>query len=485
MTRATLARLTMGTVAVGSLGVLASSPLTVLNGGITTTYRTTGVTGQPLAFVVVMFVIGLLAVAYVAVGRHVRHGAPFYAQLAQGTNPTLGLAAAGVTFVGYNALHISLYPVLGTTMAGLLGGPWWLWALLGGVAVFLLGQYRGNIAAKVLGIALALELVVMMLFIAAGLTQPAGGAVSFAGFAPSSLLVPGMAASVIVFAVAAYAGIDTVLAFAEEAKTFRALAVGTGGAIAVCGVLYCLASWAYSSWIGLDNLQTAAGQDDSQPLTLLGTVYGPVIADLAMVLLGTSVLAAMSAFAAADARIVFNLSRENVLPAWCGKVSEGSTGGAPLGGATVQAVTAAVVLALFMAAGADPMATIFTWLSTIGAVCVLVLLTAANWSALTFFERGLGGTESVWIRQVFPFTGGIIGIFVVLFMVSSLSNLLGTPPGSATPWLVAAPIITAIIIATVTGLVLRRTRPDVYAQIGRGVPDGRTVQDHVLEGVEV
>ncbi|RAK42936.1 hypothetical protein B0I29_10166 [Actinoplanes lutulentus] len=480
-----LARFTMGPAALAGAAIVASSPQTVLNGGIPATYAATGAAGVPLSFLLLMAVIGILAVGYVAVGRHVRHGAPFYAQLAVGGSPMLGLVGAGIAFVGYNALQISLYPLFGTTLAELVGGPWWVWAAIGWLIVLLLGQYPGAVGAKVLGILLALEVAVVVLFIAAGFTHRSGGMGAGLVFAPSSLLVSGAAATLLIYAAAAFAGTDTVMAYAEEALSHRALAVGATTAIGGCGILYCLASWAYGAWVGFADLRQAAGDQARQPLALLSDVYGIGIADLATLLLVTSILAAMSSFHAAVARYVFALARERVLPARWARVSPGAKGGAPLGGTAVQSVTAALVLGLFTIAGADPMGTIFPWLSTIGAFCVLLLLTAASWSALHFFDQGLGGSESVWVRQVCPFAGGILGILVLIFMASSLGTLLGTAPGSGRPWLVAAPIGVAVLTAAGVGWWLRRARPDVYEGIGRGVPDGRTVQDPALGDVEV
>jgi hypothetical protein len=131
------------------------------------------------------------------------------------------------------------------------------------------------------------------------------------------------------------------------------------------------------------------------------------------------------------------------------------------------------------------MATIFPWLSTIGAVCVLALLTATSWSAFTFFERGLGGSESVFVRRVCPVAGGTFGVLALFFMAGSVGTLLGTEPGSSLPWLVAAVIGAGALTAILAGRYLNRTRPQVYQGIGRGIPDGRTVLDPALEDIEV
>ncbi|MEU4217353.1 APC family permease [Actinoplanes sp. NPDC026623] len=485
MSGQTLARYSIAAGGLFVVAVVASSPQTVLVGGIPTTYQTTGVSGVPLSFLLVMAVIAVLAVGYLAVGGHVRHGAPFYAQLVRGMNPTVGLAGGAVAFVGYNALQISLYPLFGVTVSGLSGrGTWWTWALLAWLIVFVLGRYPGAINARFLGVLLALELAVILLFIAAGFTHPATGEISTAVFRPSNLLVAGAAASVVVFAVAAFAGLESVLAYAEEAKSYRGLVWAAGTAIGVCGLLYVLASWAYGTWLGLDRLQTA-DQEANSPLALLGSVYGAGIADLATLLLVTSVLAAQSSFHATVARYVFALAREQVLPTSWGTVSRGAKGGAPRGGGVVQSVTALLVLAGFVAIGADPMSVMFPWLSTIGAFCILLLLTAANWSAINFFERGLGGAESVLVRRVLPYLGGVLGVLAVVFMASSLSDLLGTPPGSAKPWLVAVPIGAFVLGAFVVGGWLRHACPEIYERLGHGVPDPARVLDDDLADIEV
>ncbi|MFD1365653.1 APC family permease [Actinoplanes sichuanensis] len=485
-----LARYSMGPAALAGAAIVASSPQTVLNGGIPATYAVTGAAGVPLSFLVIMTVMAILAVPYVAVGRHVPHGAPFYAQLARGTNPTWGLVGAAVTLIGYSALQASLYPLLGATVSGLVGaGEWWMWALIAWLIVLLLGQYPGAVGARVLGVLLALEIAVVLLFILAGFTHPAPDSGTAAGaglaFAPSSLIVAGATSTLLVYAAAAFAGTETAMAYAEEATSHRAMAVGSALAIGGGGVLYCFASWAYGAWIGFGNMQNGPADAGRQPLALLGEVYGNGIAELSTLLLVTSILAAQSSFGAAIARNVFALAREGVLPAAWQKVSPGAKGGAPLGGTAVQAVTSAVVLTVMALAGADPMATIFPWLSTIGAVCVLALLTATSWSAFTFFEKGLGGSENVLVRRVCPVAGGTFGVLALFFMAGSVGTLLGTEPGSSLPWLVAAVIGAGTLTAVLTGRYLRHTRPAVYQGIGRGIPDGRTVLDPALEDIEV
>jgi amino acid transporter len=476
----------MGLGALVTESVVSSSPQTVLVGGIPTMVAL-GVPGVPLAFVAVMLVLRLLFVGPTAVARHVKHGAPFYAQLAQGWGPTAGLMAAGVGLVGYNCLQISLYLLVGNTMTLLAPGvPWWVWAFVAWLLVMASGHYPGHVVARTLGLLLGIEVTLIVFFILAGFTHPAGGHIPMQVWQPSGLMAAGAAGAVggvLVFAFASNAGLESVLAFGEEAKTSKAMSWAPRLAGTACGVLYALAAWAYLSWIGVRHLVDAA-LPGKQPLVLLGDTFGQGIYRMAIVFLVTSALGAAISFHGGIARQVFALAREGVLSRRWDKVTEGKEGGAPLGGTFVQATVAAVVLVVCAVAGFAPM-NAFVWLSAVGAFCVLLLLVAASGSARSFFAKGRGTSESVWQRQAGPFLGTVFGVIALVFMASNLDKLLGTPDGSSLPWLVAAPVGSAILAGAGAGVWLRRARPQVYAGIGYGAPDPQLVRDQRLGAIRL
>jgi len=484
MTRATLARRTLGTGALFVFSVGASSPLTVLAGGITQMYANTKVIGVGISFLVMMVLLGLLAVGYVAMSRQVVHSAPFYAQWARGLNPSVGLGGALVALIGYNAIQISLYGLIGTRMAHDAGGPWWAWAIVAWAIVAVLGQFRGAANARVLGSLLAVEIATIVLFDIAAFSHPAGGVVTTAPLAPSSLIVTG-ASGALAFAMASFTGVESPPAFGEEARSPKVVAWATFGGVVFLGLFYAVAAWGYAVVAGVDNVAVAAGDDTRQPFNYLGNVFGSGMVTLADLLLVTSAVAAMAAFHGTVARYVFALAREHVLPAALGKVSGGRNGGAPLGGSVLQSVTAVIVVGAFLLAGADPFLTMFTWLSTIGAVCILVLLTGSSIAALSFFRSGRGTRESVLVRSVIPSAGAVIGVLVLVFMVSSLASLLGTPPGSLLPMVVPLVVIGAMAVGLLWGLWLKGTRPEVYGQLGEGAPDPLTVLDQRLADLAV
>jgi amino acid transporter len=471
VTRAVLAQGKLGQAGLWVMAVVASSPLTVQVGGIPTMYAATGVTGVPLAFVLVGGVLLLLAVAYAGAVGHIRHAAPLYALLGRGVSPVAGVAAGVCALVGYLAIGASLYGLIGPTLAAIAGGgPWWAWSAGALAVVAGLGLLGGMSSARFLGALLTVEVAVIACYVIAALVQRQGP-LTWQPFAPSALAVPGMAGAV-AFAMAAFVGVETVPAYAEEARGGApAVRRAMLAAIAFGSLSYAAGAWAMAVHAGLGRLDRVAADAAQGPLQTLTRVFGPGIGLLATGLLATSVIAAMASFHAAGSRYLFAMAREGVLPARLATVGKTGDGGTPVAASLIQTALAALVLAAFTAAGADPLAGMFTWLSTLGAVMLLTLLVAGSWAALRFHASGQGGADSVWVRRIAPVCGSALGAVLITMMLSNLGSLLGLPPGSrrwlAIPALVAATTAVGLIWA----IVVRLTKPASIAQVGRIVAD--------------
>src|SRR6266508_51053 len=125
-----LARRTLGTTSLIFFSVSASGPMIVLAGGVVATYATTGVKGVPLSFLILGAALAMFSVGYVAMTRHISNAGPFYAYPAQGLGRVWGVTGGLTALVAYNAIQISLYGLLGGTIAAVVGDifPWWLWS---------------------------------------------------------------------------------------------------------------------------------------------------------------------------------------------------------------------------------------------------------------------------------------------------------------------------------------------------------------------
>ena len=468
--KATLAQGKLGVAGLWVMAVVASSPLTVLAGGIPTMYATTGVVGTPLAFVIVAGVLWVLGAAYTGAAGHVRHAAPLYAVLARGFSPTAGIAGGAVALVGYLAIGTSLYGLLGATMAGLLGGPWWAWAGAAWCVVSGLGLLGGLASARVLGGLLAFELLLIVCYVLAALAQRPGP-MSLGSFAPSALVVPGMAGAV-AFAMAASVGVETVPAYAEEVRG-GAAAVRRAmlAAIVFTGPFYALCAWAMAQQAGPGNLAQIGTDAAHGPLGTLERVFGPGVGLLATMLLMTSVVAAMSSFHAAGSRYVFAMAREGILPGGLARVSRRGDGGTPMAASLLQSALAGAVIACFAVRAADPIVDMFTWLSTIGAVAILTLLVVAAGAAYRFFATGQGTNDSVWARRVAPAAGCVLGGLLMVMMLSNLASLLGLPPGSRRWWAIPLMVAATAAAGVVWAGLVRLAAPQAYAAAGRVVAD--------------
>jgi amino acid transporter len=117
----------------------------------------------------------------------------------------------------------------------------------------------------------------------------------------------------------------------------------------------------------------------------------------------TSVFAGLLAFHNAAARYFFALGRDGLLPRSLGRVHPRHA--SPHIGSLVQTGLAAMTVAAFAAAGADPVLTLFNWLTNLGTVGVLALMALASFAAPAFLRRS-APEASPWIRIVAPLVAG-------------------------------------------------------------------------------
>jgi hypothetical protein len=116
---------------------------------------------------------------------------------------------------------------------------------------------------------------------------------------------------------------------------------------------------------------------------------------------------------------------------------------------------------------------------------VLVLLVSASVAALRYFRSGGGTNEGPWVRVIAPTLGVGVGMVILVTTVSNVESLLGLPPGSPRAWIIPGIIALAAIGGLAWGALLRASRPEVYAGIGRGRPHPLAVLDQRLAEVEV
>jgi amino acid transporter len=482
MTQISLARKSVGGVSLWLFQVGASAPLTVVAGSVVATYGSTRVIGVPLSFLVLAIALAPLTVGYVAMSRYVPHPAIFYGLLARGLGGAAGVAAGAVALLSYNAIQLSLYGLFGITLGAFTGLPWWVCALFAWATVATLGLLRVDINATFFAWALIIEIAVVLLLDVASFSNPAGGAVSFAPLSGGNLFVDGLG-GVLALGIAAFVGYESGPAYAEEARNARSVAWATFGALGFVGVFYALSSWALAAAVGPDKVADEAFKDPGLVMTVLGDQYGSPVVAIATLLLMSSIFAAMLSFHNGVARYVFGMAREHVLPRTLARIGTGVRSGAPTAGSLLQSALALVVVVGAAIAGIAPIA-MFTWLSAVAALGILLLLLATTVAALRFFAID-GHGEGVGTRRLAPVVGALLGLAVLVVTVVNLDSLLGVPPDSWLPWILPVLVLVVGAGGLIWGLTLRARQPGTYAGIGYGQPDPLATPDQRLAELEL
>src|SRR5699024_12456418 len=133
------------------------------------------------------------------------------------------------------------------------------------------------------------------------------------------------------------------------------------------------ASWAMTVATGPGGIVDASRQEDIGPIFgLAETQLGVTVANIAHVLLVTSIVAAAVSLHNTVARYMFSLGREGVLPVALGRTSMRSS--TPRAASLTQSVIGLTVIVVFAATGMDPLLQLFFYGGTFGGLGGLVLL---------------------------------------------------------------------------------------------------------------
>ncbi|WP_425498860.1 APC family permease [Natronoglycomyces albus] len=471
----------------------AATPFTVIAGVVTTGFAMTGLIGIPTAFLVIGALLILFAVGYVTMARHVNNAGAFYAFIARGIGRPLGVGASWIALLSYNALQIGLYGLLGYTAQGLLLDwfaidiAWWVLALGSWAIVAFLGIQQVDLNGKVLAVLLVLEIAIIAVYSFSSVANPAGGSISFATLAPNELFGPGLGA-MLILGILGFIGFEAATVFSEESKDpARTVPRATYLSVLILAVLYTFASWAMTVGTGADNIVERSRDEEITVLfNLAGEQLGVAMVNIGWALLLTSVLAAMISFHNTTARYMFSLGRERVLPAALGRTSQRSS--SPVVASLTQSAIGFIVILIYGLGGLDPLVELFFFAGTAGGLGILMLITTTSVSVVWYFWKDKRGESSLRTR-VAPIAASLV-LFVVMYLaVSHFGELLGAEEGSPLPWLIPTIFVAAALGGIVWGLVLRATRPDVYATIGMGAkavlseatPDDEGTEDKVAE----
>nr|CEL21512.1 amino acid permease-associated region [Kibdelosporangium sp. MJ126-NF4] len=479
-----LARNRLGVSSIVFFIVSAAAPLTVIGSGAVLTFANTKTIGIPVAYAAIAVVLSLFAVGYVAMSRHITNAGAFYTYVAQGLGRVPGVGASFVAVVAYNAMQIGLYGGFGAILASHLNTwfgwnvKWWALALLAWLVIAVLGVLRIDFNSKVLAVLLTAECLIMLVFNAVELVNPADGTVTFDALSPSNLVTAGVGA-LLVTAVTGFVGFEGGAVYAEESRDpKRTVARATYIAVAFVGVLYAVSAWALTVAVGPDKIVDAATEQQAELIfTFNAGFLGQWIVDIGRILIVTSLFAALVSFHNTVARYLFALGRERVLPARLGATNRRT--GSPYVGSLAQTGLAFVVIVVFAVAGLDPLIDLMYIGTTYGGLGVIILMALTSISVVGYFARRKDIDENAWRKFVSPAIAAVLLIVVLYLTLDQYSTLLGLPPAHPAVWILPSSFAVFGLAGIVWGAYLKSARPRIYAAIGLGANSviGRASQD--------
>lgn len=448
--------------------VAAAAPLTVMAGVAPLAIGMAG-RAAPLGYLISGLLLIVFAAGFTAMSRFVRNAGAFYAYIGRGLGRPAGAGSAYVALFSYNAIEVGLLAAFGWfTESGFhdLTGvrvAWWIWALAGLVAIGVLGYLKVALSAKVLGVALVLEVLVLLVF-EAGLFAHGGGpqGLDLGTLSPEHLGGAGVG-GMFVLAVGAFVGFEATAIYAEEAREpERSVPRATYIAVAFLALFYTFTVWMIINAYGSDRAQAVAEGKGGADMVFTATerFAGAWAADSMHVLIITSAFAATLAFHNGAARYFYALGREGLLPRRLGTVSPKTR--APAAAVVAQSAIALAVVLVTVASGADPYTVTLLWSNGSGILGVMLMQALAALAVYGFFRRERRGMPA-WRVVAAPLIA-CVGLAVLIALVCANLDLL-TGASSGVNAALIAPLPVLFVAGAALALRIRRREPRAYERL--------------------
>lgn len=461
----------LGLIAVTFMVISAAAPLTGIAGAMPIAFLLGNGAGIPATFIFVTLLMLAFSAGYVAMARHVKNAGAFYAYAAHGLGGRVAGATAMVALVAYNAMQFGLIGLLGGIASGVFAEfglvlPWWGWSLIA-IALFgILGYRQVDLSAKVMVVLVALEYLIVLIvdFAIIGKGGDSGLALNIFDIGAIS---SGSLTIAVLFCLGSFIGFEATTIYAEEARDpERTIPRATYLSVLMIGIFYVFSTWLMIAAVGAANLvPTIQSLPDPSAFffELAGRYVGGPVPAIAGILLVTSLFAALSAFHNYIARYTYVAGREGLLPSMFGRTHDAHQ--SPHVGSVAQTIGALVVVAIFAGLGLDPVLNLFTWISQVGTLGILGMMTVTSIAVIAYFSRKQSG-GSVMSTKILPALSAAVMAVLFVYIFMNFGDLTGTTGGAlgiVLPCLVPA----AAVIGYLLAMRLEKAEPARFSAMGQ------------------
>ena len=152
--------------------------------------------------------------------------------------------------------------------------------------------------------------------------------------------------------------------------------------------------------------------------------------DVMKILVLTSLFAGLLAIQTAASRYFYAMGRAGLMPS---NLASTNSSGAPQQASLVTSLITGAVIVIFAAAGLDPYTKLFSWMSGISVIAIVVVEILVSVAVLRYFNTQSG--SNVWKTKVAPIAS-IVLLLISLYLLMARFNLLaGTVPPNVDPTL--------------------------------------------------
>lgn len=457
--------------------MLFNVPIAVLGGGY----------AAPAAFLVATIALTIFSVGYIEMARRVTSAGGFYTFVTRGLGRVPGLGAGLLIAICYIVFASAVIGVMGyfaaTTVESLtaLALPAWVYMLVGLALMSAFAFFHIELTAKVLGVALIGELLVLTV-LAIGVFAT-GGAEGFSLAPLNPVNIFGNSSAIEVFGAGAagialfaafwsWVGFEMAPNYAEEThEPHRIAKTATYVSVIGLGLFYILISYVYVTGWGLTGSAVAVqrqfeGEIASAFYPLTDRYVGSWATLLMEILIVTGSFACAMAFYNTSARYLFALGREGVLPAPLARTSiRHSPAAASL---TVTAIVGLYCLAfvLYDPSNEGALLKLGTWSPLLGVLGILGVQALVSVAIIRYFLT-TARDDFHWCRTlVAPLLGLAAMVGACTLLIVNRADLSGAADAlyiRMLPWVVLAVFVAGMVVAAV----LRSRAPDRYARIGQ------------------
>lgn len=492
-----LKRNAVGTIGVIFMAVATAAPITAMVGNVPIAVGFGNGSHAPAGYIVATVVLGLFAIGYATMAKHITATGAFYGYISHGLGRVVGMASGLLITMAYVVFEASLIGIFSFFFQNFLSSQlgvtihWIIPALLMLALNAILTYFDVNLTAKVLGVFLVTEIIMLGLGAVAVLVNGGGPD----GFAVGEILNPigaftpaaiaGASAGLgLFFAFWSWVGFESTAMYGEESRDpKRIIPRATMIAVLGVGLFYVFVSWMAIAGTGPSQaIQLAQDASTSSEIFFgpVRTYYGEWAITLFNILLVTGSFACGMAFHNCASRYLYALGREGLssgLQKTLGATH--SKHGSPHIASFVQSGITLVIILAFLVAGMDPYVHMYTLLAILGTMAILIVQSLCAFAVIAYFHFHKNHPSSAhWFKTFLaPLMGGLGMLYVVYLLWEHKESAAGTASGTLlfklTPWIV----VTLFVIGAAMALYFKFRDARRYDLIGRIVFEDSEVRD--------